>query len=247
MTSATGKIIVEVCCGSLGDALAASDGGADRIELNSGLPLGGLTPSAGLVQSVLRSIRLPVIAMLRPRPGGFCYSVTDWETAHADAEWLLEAGVAGLAFGALDEHSRIDVRRVREIVRMAGEREAVFHRAFDLVSDWPSALDQLIDCGVTRVMTSGQAESALAGAATIHEMMERAAGRIEILPAGGIVPDHAAGLLAATGARQLHGSFSAPVSDPGYPPAGGFRFAPNDALRAVNLPTLQALMAALGR
>lgn len=224
------RLQVEVCCGSLQDALIAEEAGAARIELNAGLPLGGLTPSAGLVQAVLQAVSIPVIAMVRPRAGGFCYSGREWDTALAEAEWLLEAGVAGLAFGALDAGSKIETRRCEAARRLAGHRELVFHRAFDLVAGWEAGLEQLIECRINRVMTSGQARDALTGAGVIRGMMEKSAGRIEILPAGGIRADNVAELVRITGAKAVHGSFSAPVTDPGYPPSSGFRFAVNDHL-----------------
>jgi copper homeostasis protein len=235
------SLLVEVCCGSVQDALIAEESGATRIELNAGLPLGGLTPSAGSVRAVLQAISLPVIAMVRPRPGGFCYSPSEWETALADAEWLLDAGVAGLAFGALDSGSKIDVGRCEAMRRLTGHRELVFHRAYDLVDGWEEALDQLIACGVNRVMTSGQARDAISGAAMIRATIERSAGRIDVLPAGGIRSDNVAGLVRITGATSVHGSFSVQVADTGYPPANGFRFAPNDHVTMPDAEQIRAI------
>lgn len=228
------KIILEVCAGSLEDAIVASEAGADRIELNSGLQLGGLTPSAGLVREVLAAVSIPVIAMVRPRPGGFCYCEPDWKTLLADADWLLAEGVHGLAFGVLDEKSNIDVGRCKELVKKCSGAELVFHRAFDLVNDWRVSLQQLIDCGIRRVMTSGQWETAIEGASEIREMIEVAKGRIEILPASGINKQFIPSLIEQTGATQLHGTFSSGIDDPGYPPENGIRFAPNDGLRRAN-------------
>ncbi len=235
------RLLVEVCCGSLQDALIAEEAGAARIELNAGLPLGGLTPSAGLVRTVLQLVHLPVIAMVRPRAGGFSYSQREWETALAEAEWLLEAGVAGLAFGALDGGSRVDVGRCEAMRRLAGHRQLVFHRAFDLVDGWEEGLERLVDCGVTRVMTSGQAATARAGASTIRAMLVQAAGRIEVLAAGGVRADHLSDLLSLTGVTAVHGSFSVPVAEPGYPPASGFRFAPNDQLTIPDAEQIRAV------
>lgn len=222
---------MEVCCGSLAGAIAAAAAGADRIELNSALPLGGLTPSAGLVREVLSAVELPVIAMTRPRAGGFCYSAAEWSTLLEEADWLAEAGVRGLAFGALTAGREIDAVRCREIVRRFGALDLVFHRAFDLTCDGTAAIGVLVDCGVQRVMTSGQAATAAAGVANIRAWLEVAANRIGILPAGGITSQNAAALIARTGCRSVHGTFSRPAADPGYPPPGGLRFAPNDDLR----------------
>jgi len=240
-------ILVEVCCGSLDDAITAMQAGANRIELNSGLPLGGLTPSSGLVREVLAAARIPVVAMVRPRPGGFCYSGNEWKTLLADARWMLENGVHGLAFGVLDESSHIDVRRTTEFVTQFRNVELVFHRAFDLTLDWTTALRQLADCGVHRVMTSGQAATAIEGADTIRKMIGLAEGQIEILPASGISVHNAQSLLQATGATQLHGTFSRPVHDPGYPPQNGIRFASNDDLRQPDQEQIRKLVRLLSQ
>jgi copper homeostasis protein len=125
-----------------------------------------------------------------------------------DAEWLCKAGAAGIAFGVLQPDGNIDLDRCRRICEIvAGGGELVFHRAFDSVPDPFLAMEQLIDLGVTRVMTSGGASTALDGAELIHELIERAGGRIEVLPAGGITPANVRNLVARTGCRQVHGSF----------------------------------------
>jgi copper homeostasis protein len=190
------------------EAAAAERAGADRIELNAALTLDGLTPSPGVFKSVLKATSLPVIAMVRPRPGGFCPSDADFEAMQIDADWLLEARAAGIAFGILHADGSIDVERCRPIREQVGARgDTVFHRAFDLTPDPLLALEQLIDLGFTRVMTSGRAPTALGGAEMIRQLIERARGRIEILPAGGITPANVRELIARTGCQQVHGSF----------------------------------------
>ena len=200
--------ILEVCIGSAEEAQGAELAGADRFELNSALALDGLTPSPGLVQTVLKATSLPVIAMVRPRPGGFCPSDADFAAMQIDAEWLREAGAAGIAVGILHADGTIDLdrcRRMREIVGTRGE--AVFHRAFDSTPDRFVALEQLIDLGFTRLMTSGGAPTALAGADVIRQLIEQARDRIEILPVGGISPANVRELVARTGCQSVHGSF----------------------------------------
>lgn len=223
--------LVEVCVAGLEAATVAVGAGADRLELNSALPLGGLTPSAGLVRTVLAAVRVPVVCMARPRPGGFCYSRGEWQTLLAETEAMLEAGVQGIAFGVLDENSSVDNARCGEFARRFGAACLVFHRAFDLTPDPEAALEQLVDCGVQRILTSGQQSTALAGAACLRRLAERSRGRIELLPGGGINPENAVGLLRETGLNSLHGSFSLPRPDPGYPPPGGLRFAADDQPR----------------
>ena len=200
---------LEVCVESVADATAAARGGADRIELNSALALDGLTPSIGLLTEVRRAVGVgfPVVAMARPRAGDFCYDESEFKVLVRDAALLLESGADGVAFGILTADAGVDVKRCRRVMRTI-ERGgvSVFHRAFDRVRDPFVALEQLVDLGVRRVMTSGQQPTALRGARLIADLVDRAAGRIEILPAGGVRPSNAPALLKRTGCDQLHSS-----------------------------------------
>jgi copper homeostasis protein len=206
------RVTVEICIASVDDAVAAAGGGADRVELNAALEVGGLTPSLGTLLEVRSAVSLPVIAMARPRPGGFCYSGAEFRTLRRDVDVALDHGADGVAFGLLTPDGRVDVRQCRQVVEQVGSRPggrfqgAVFHRAFDFTPDPLEALDTLIDLGIQRVMTSGQRRTAVEGADLIAALVRRAAGRIEILPAGGIRPGNAAALLARTGCDQLHAS-----------------------------------------
>lgn len=202
------SVLVEVCVASLQGAIDAENAGADRIELNYALELDGLTPGAGLLELVSQKIRIPIIAMARPRGGNFVYSDQEWETLIHDARWLLNHGADGIAFGCLDQSGQVDVARCREMRSATGSRELVFHKAFDEVTDWKTGLDLLVQAGVNRVMTSGQEPSAIVGIRTIAQLVERAAGRIEVLPAGRIGSENAVEIVDLTGVRQIHGSFS---------------------------------------
>lgn len=202
------RVLLEVCVESVEDAVAAAAGGADRIELNSALSLDGLTPSPGLLAETRRLVRLPLVAMARPRAGDFDYSAAEFRVIERDVAHLLDHGADGVAFGIVTGDGQIDTRRCRTILRhiARAKREAVFHRAFDAVADPFQALDRLIDLGVCRVMTSGGKASAAAGAGILARLVERAAGRIEVLPAGGIRPANARRLIERTGCDQLHTS-----------------------------------------
>ena len=200
------SVLLEVCCGSADDVIQAKLGGADRVELNSDLFHGGLTPTVGSLRVAKRETGMPIMTMIRPREGGFCYSEAEFAVCLEDARALLEAGSDGLVFGFLREDGRIDEERTRclvELARAAG-RDAVFHRAIDVVPDWKEALDLLIELGVTRVLTSGQAPDVSEGAETVREMIRYAAGRIEILPGAGITLRNAQRIVAETGADQIH-------------------------------------------
>jgi copper homeostasis protein len=206
-------ITLEICTASVEDCVRAERGGADRVELNCALMLGGLTPSLGALRGSRAAVRLPIIAMIRPRPAGFCYSRAEFTVMQRDAELALGEKADGIAFGILTAAGAVDTRRCREMVKLAAGRQAVFHRAFDVVLDSLRALEQLIDLGLTRVMTSGQEASAYNGAAQIAEYIRRAAGRIEILPAGGINRFTVADVIKRTGCDQVHASLSTASTD----------------------------------
>ena len=154
------KILLEICCGSIDDAIQSQAGGADRVELCSALFVGGLTPSIGTVQEAKRRLKIPVMVMVRPRGGGFCYTSAEFATMERDAEAAVENGADGVVFGILKKDGRIDQRRSERMRRIIGERQAVFHRAFDVTPDPLRALEELIELGITRVLTSGQKPTA---------------------------------------------------------------------------------------
>lgn len=204
----SGRILLEVCTSSADDCAAAERGGADRLELTCALMLGGLTPSLGALREARATTKLPIIAMIRPRPGGFCYSAVEFATMLRDMEIALAEGAAGIAFGVLTPTGAIDRERCARLAKLAAGRQIVFHRAFDVTPEPLTALDRLIDLGVTRVMTSGQEASAYNGAANIANYINHAAGRIEVLPAGGINRFTVADVVKRTGCNQVHASLS---------------------------------------
>ena len=204
-------ITLEVCIDSLVSAKAAAAHSAQRVELNAGLELGGLTPSIGLVEQVVAELKptgCQVIAMVRPRPGGFAYNADELTAMRLDIDRLLTAGVDGVALGVLKSDGRIDEDANRALIKpvLDAGKQAVFHRAFDLTPDAAEAINTLISIGFHRVLTSGQAPTAIQGAAVICELMTQANGRIEVLPGSGIKPDNVEALIRATGCTQVHGS-----------------------------------------
>lgn len=236
-----GKVLVEVCCGSADDVIQAHRAGADRAELNSDLFHGGLTPTLGELIVAKRETGMKIIAMVRPREGGFCYTQAEFATAVEDARLLLAHGADGLAFGFLHEDGTLDVERSRVLAELAREagKEAVFHRAIDVVPDWRAALDALIGLGVTRVLTSGQEPDVPQGADTIREMIQYAAGRIEILPGGGIKARNVEWVAARTGCCQVHLSGHRQVRDASAMNSraihyGGCLYPPEDQYRVVD-------------
>jgi copper homeostasis protein len=209
----TRRVLLEVAVASAEDAAVAEANGADRVELNAALALGGLTPSAGLLLETRRAVSLPVLAMARPRPGGFRYRDAEFCVLLRDVEFALEHGADGVAFGVLRADGGIDLDRCAEVMRLVGGRAAVFHRAFDVTPDPAEALEQLIDLGVRRVMTSGQEATALQGISRIVELVKQAGGRIEVLPAAGINRQTAAEVVARSGCDQVHASLRTTLED----------------------------------
>jgi len=204
------NILFEAIVSNPDDAVAAETGGADRFELCSALALGGLTPSLGTLRAVREVAAVPIMCIVRPREGGMNYSRGEYEVMLRDVEFLIEGGADGLVFGFLNTDGSLDIGRCREFLRhveraAAGHTlETVFHRAFDVVADPDRALEQLVDLGVTRILTSGQAAEAEQGTDEIRRLIERADGRIQILPGGGIHPGNVEYILRETGADQVH-------------------------------------------
>jgi copper homeostasis protein len=205
------KVLLETIVASLDDAREAAGGGADRFELCSALALGGLSPSIGTVAAIKRELEVPVISMIRPREGGMAYSEGEYSTMLSDASFALEAGADGLVFGFLLPDGGVDVDRTARMVRLAEEAstperriQTVFHRAFDVAAHPDEALEQLIDLGVTRILTSGRASTAEKGTGEIRRLVERSDGRIEILPGGGITAENVGRIVAGSGVNQVH-------------------------------------------
>lgn len=208
-------VLLEVCCGSADDVIQAHKAGAHRVELNSSLFLGGLTPTLGALRVAKEATGMKIMTMVRPRAGGFCYTEAEFATALEDAKQLLAHGADGLVFGFLHPDGAVDRERTRALAALAQAqgKETVFHRAIDVTPDWRAALELLIELRITRVLTSGQEASVPQGAETIREMREYAAGRIQILPGAGITLRNMDQILAKTGCDQLHLSAHRPQLD----------------------------------
>jgi copper homeostasis protein len=200
----TQGILVEICCGSLEDALEAEQGGADRVELCSALFLGGLTPSLGTIIEAKARLKIPIMVMIRPRGGGFCYTEPEMAVMERDTVLAVERGAEGIVFGILNADGSIDEERCRRLRNLVGDRQAVFHRAFDVTPDPFRAVDQLVELGITRVLTSGQEDTAPEGLPLIKRLIEYAGDRIQILPGGGIKLNSLRQVVESTSCNEVH-------------------------------------------
>ena len=208
--------LFEVCAGSVQDCINAQLGGADRVELNSALHLGGLTPSLAMLKLVKEKTSLKVVCMDRPRAAGFCYDDVEIETMFEDAKILLENGADGISFGFLNSDATINVTETKKMVELIHQyqKEAVFHRAFDCVDDPMHAIKQLIDFGVDRILTSGLQPTAMQGASVLEKLQSEFGDQIELLAGSGINANNIRALKEQTGLHQFHGSCKEWCKDP---------------------------------
>jgi copper homeostasis protein len=197
-------MILEICVDSLDSVAACAEGGADRIELCASLTEGGLTPSAGFLSQARAMFPGEIAMMIRPRGGDFVYSPQEIGAMCADIELARDLGANAVVFGCLLPDGSLDLAAVETLLEACGETPAVFHRAFDVCKDLMEALETLADLGFARILTSGGMPTVPEGLLTIASLVSEAAGRIDILPGGGIKVDHIAEIIAATGVDQVH-------------------------------------------
>ncbi len=202
------RVLLEICIDSVESALAAQAGGADRVELCSALFEGGLTPSAGLLETVRERVRIGVAAMIRPRGGDFCYSDDEFAVMKRDLATAKRLGADLIVLGLLNPDGTVDHERTRELIALARPLPVTYHRAFDMARDPFEALDTLLDLGVERLLTSGQERTAVEGLDLISELVRRAGDRIIVMPGGGVTERNLRKILNHTGAREIHGSAS---------------------------------------
>ena len=198
--------LLEVAANSVASALAAEAGGAGRVELCSALEVGGLTPSHAAIALARERLRIPVHVLIRPRAGDFVFDDLECEVMRRDIAACAALGCAGVVIGVLDADGNVDAARCQPLMHAAQGMAVTFHRAFDFARDAHAALDAIIALGCSRLLTSGQADKALAGAPLIRALIERARGRITIMPGGGIDAHNIAAIAAATGAQEFHAS-----------------------------------------
>lgn len=199
-------MILEIAANSVASALAAQDGGAGRVELCTALELGGLTPSHAQIALARERLRIPLYVLIRPRAGDFLYSDLECEAMQLDIETCASLGCDGVVLGVLDADANVDIARCRALIAAAGSMGVTFHRAFDLTRDPLTALNDLIELGCERVLTSGAQTSALEGAQLIRQLVELSAGRIVVMPGAGMDAGNIGKLHEIIGASEFHAS-----------------------------------------
>ncbi|MEO8794975.1 MAG: copper homeostasis protein CutC, partial [Daejeonella sp.] len=198
--------LLEICANSFASAVAAEQGGADRIELCDNLPEGGTTPAYETIHKVKQQLKIPVFVLIRPRPGDFIYSDEEFELIKSEIGMCHQLGCEGVVFGILTAEAEIDSARCRELINLAIPMQTTFHRAFDEIEDQQKALEELIDLGFDRVLTSGGAEFAADALQQLKTLVLRANNRIIIMPGSGINPGNIKLIANETGANEFHTS-----------------------------------------
>ena len=198
------RYLLEISVETLEAALAAQRGGADRLELCGDLSIGGVTPSVELMQTVREQLRIPVFTMIRPRGGDFVYSEAEFAEMRRSIGEAKRAGMDGVVLGILKNERRVDIGRTRELVEFARPLDVTFHRAFDDCADLREALEDVIQTGASRILTSGGAKSAPEGASMLAELVQLAGERVVILPGSGINASNISEVAKHTHAREFH-------------------------------------------
>ena len=195
---------IEICVDSAAGAFAAERGGAQRVELCDNLLEGGTTPSAGTIKVARRGLKIGLQVIIRPRGGDFLYSQEEMEIMREDIRLAKDLGADGVVIGGLTSEGDIDRIHTAELLTLARPLNVTFHRAFDMCRDPLKALEELVALGVDRVLTSGQEATCLEGVELLATLQKQAAGRIIIMPGGGITPRNVQRIVSATGVSEVH-------------------------------------------
>jgi copper homeostasis protein len=207
-------MLLEVCIDSVESAVAAEQGGADRVELCANLQEGGVTPSAGMVARMRGRVKIGLQVMIRPRGGDFCYTPDEFEVMRRDIIVAKQLGANGVVLGLLDTEGNVDVPRTRDLIQMARPMSVTFHRAFDMSRDLPRALRSIIDAGADRILTSGARPEAGQALPVIARLAQAAGDRIVIIACGAIDAGNARSIVEQTGVREVHAGLGVTVASP---------------------------------
>jgi copper homeostasis protein len=195
---------IEIVVYNIESAMKAQEGGADRIELCENPGEGGTTPSYGTIELVRQNLSIDVFVMIRPRGGDFHYSNYEFHAMKRDISQSQKLSVDGVVFGMLNANGTIDKKRCKELIERARPLKVTCHRAFDMARDPFEALEDCIEVGFDRMLTSGGQLQALQGVGLIAQLIEKANGRIAIMPGSGINENTVTEIVTKTGANEIH-------------------------------------------
>lgn len=201
----------EICANSVESCIAAQKGGANRVELCAGIPEGGTTPSYGEIKAARRLLDIHLHVIIRPRGGEFLYSPLELDIMEHDIHYAKQAGADGVVFGCLTPDGSIDQIAIKRLMKASEGLSVTFHRAFDHCKDPFQALEQIIDLGCDRILTSGQQPTAEKGIALLKELIAKAGNSIVILPGSGINKNNIKNIAESTGATEFHFSAREPI------------------------------------
>ncbi|MFC4210840.1 copper homeostasis protein CutC [Pedobacter lithocola] len=204
--------LLEVCANGYESALAAQIGGAKRVEFCDNLAEGGTTPSYGQIALAKKNLSIEIWPIIRPRGGDFLYSDLEFNLMIEDIKICKSLNCDGIVIGILTADGSIDKTRCKALFELAKPLPVAFHRAFDMSNNMDKALEDLIDLGIVRILSSGGANSAIEGADTLAKLIEKAKGRISIMPGAGINKDNIKELMHKTEATEFHASAKSFVS-----------------------------------
>ena len=198
-------MIKEACVESFEKALEAQNNGADRIELCENLSVGGTTPSYGTVKICLEKLNIPIFPMIRARGGNFVYSKEEIEMMKEDIKIFKDLGVKGLVLGCLTSDNKIDLELTKTLVNLAYPMEITFHKAIDEISNPLDYIEDLVNIGIKRILTSGGKATALEGKDLINDMIKKSNGRLKIVVAGKVTKENLNELSNLISADEFHG------------------------------------------
>ena len=211
-SSTPNPMLLEICAANLESAFTAQTAGAHRIELCSALGVGGLTPSPGTIRQACAALQIPVMVLIRPREGNFCYQPFELAQMVDDIRFCRDAGAAGVVMGALTPDGDPDWKMLDQLCHAASGMDLSFHRAFDFTANPKTAIPQLAERGFSRILSSGQAANAWEGREQLKEWVELAKDSIKIMPGAGVNAANIRELAAFTGAKEFHCSAKAWVA-----------------------------------
>lgn len=200
------RYIIEIATSDFATTKSAVEGGADRIELCANLAEGGTTPSFGTIKRCRETFNVLLYSIIRPRGGDFLYNKDEYEIMLQDVKLCKQSGCDGIVIGLLNMDGTIDIARTSELIELAYPMETTFHRAFDRCRDPFEALEELIEIGCERILTSGQKQSVVDGVDLVTELNKKAADRIIIMPGSGVRKENIKMLADKTGCTEFHSS-----------------------------------------